>query len=332
MSEKNTRLEDLGEDKIIELLLYKMHKYYPRKSRLPIGDDAAEIEDTGIVVSIDGYSLAFSKYEWEDWSDWGWRAVISSISDLIAKGARPLGIMVSIGLEKNTSQVVLEKIYEGIRQAIETYNLYLLGGDTNASMEKAWITVASIGKAVAPPIPRDGAKKGDYVYTTLKNGGYGISGLIWEIYKKYNASPRDSVGIDIKLRPEVPIEFLQLVKKIPINASIDVSDGLSKSLHLLSIASNVKITVTDIPSFPSRELVVLAEKEKIDVRECVLFGGEDYEVVFTSPANPQFVEEECKKTGIRCMNIGKITDEGKGVFWASGKRIDYGGYDQFRGY
>uniref|UniRef100_A0A7J3ZKQ7 Thiamine-monophosphate kinase n=1 Tax=Fervidicoccus fontis TaxID=683846 RepID=A0A7J3ZKQ7_9CREN len=324
-------LQELGEDRVVEWLTEKTSHVYPKKSRLPLGDDAAEIDDTGIIVSIDGYSLAYSKYEWEDWSDWGWRSVVSSISDLVSKGARPVGVLVSIGLERTTELDVLDKVYDGILDALERYEVYLLGGDTNASTEKAWISVASIGFATTKPIPRSGARSGDKVYTTLKNG-YGLSGLIWKLYTSTGLNPREVLGSRAILRPEVPLEFLEVVKKVRVTASVDVSDGLSKSLYLIAGASKKKIVVRMLPGLPDAFLESTAIRYGISVRDCVLYGGEEYETVFTSPEGPDVVLRACEEAGLECAYLGDVVEGEATVVSHDGRKIDYGGYDQFRGY
>jgi len=281
-------------------------------------------------LTIDGYSADFSKYPWEPWSDWGWRSVVSSISDLICKGARPVGVLVSIGLERGTDVSVLEEIYHGISEALDEYGLYLIGGDTNASSERGWISVASIGFAASKPIPRSGAEVGDYVYTTLKNGGYGLSCLVWRIYSQAGVDPRSVLGEGAKLRPRVPIEFLELLREVKVTASIDVSDGLSKSLHLVAAASRKAIVLERLPSLPSAEHEEAAAKYGVDPAECVLYGGEEYETVFTSPDGPGKVLEACEKLGLKCMLLGRVVGEGPAVKLADGSEVEYGGYDQFK--
>ena len=321
------KLSELGEDYIVDRILEWIEGYYPRDSKIPLGDDAYDIPASNLIMSIDGYSLRYSKYEWENWSDWGWRAVTSAVSDLICKGARPYGVSISLGLNSGYSFRVIRDLYSGILEAVKHYGIYLLGGDTNASVEEGWITVSAIGIKGDKVLTRFGASVGDYIYTTLENG-YGLSGLIWNLYKKYGVSPRESIGIDLRLRPRSPLRFVELIPEIQISSSIDVSDGLAKSLYILAERNGVSINIDRIPD-PNPFVRDIAPKEGIDIDKCVLYGGEDYEVIFTSPINPETVLEVSSSIGLKVIYIGRVI-EGSGDVFYRGKLIEYGGWDQFK--
>ena len=320
-------LYELGEDYIVETILGWMGRYYPPKSRMPIGDDAYDIPNSNILMSIDGYSLKYSKYGWESWADWGWRAVTSAVSDIVCKGAKPYGVAISLGLNKNLDFKIVEDLYRGVFEAIESYEIYLLGGDTNASDEEAWITVSAVGLMGSKIITRSNASPGEYIYTTVENG-YGLSGLIWNLYRKYRASPRESIGVDIRLRPRSPIKFVELAGQIDISSSIDVSDGLIKSLYLLAVSSKVSVSLDKLPK-ANKYVEEYGPGEGVDVEECIFYGGEDYEIIFTSRQSPDEVLDTAFKIGLECMYIGRVL-EGDGRVIFKGKEIRYKGWDQFK--
>ena len=324
---KGKPLSTLGEDYIVETILKWTGKYHPPDSQTPPGDDAYDIPNSNLILSIDGYSLEYSKYEWEEWGDWGWRAITSAISDLVCKGAKPYGVALSLGLNRNLDFNVLEDLYRGVFEALEAYGVYLLGGDTNASMEEAWVTVSAVGLKGDKVLTRFKASPGEYIYTTLENG-YGLSGLIWNLHRKYGASPKESVGVDIRLRPKSPVRFVELASQIDISSSVDVSDGFIKSLYLLATSSRVSISLENMPK-ANKYVEEYGPREGIDVKECIFYGGEDYEVIFTSKLEPDKVLETTSKIGLECMYIGRVL-EGDGKVYLNGKEISYGGWDQFR--
>jgi len=320
-------LSELGEDYIVESILRWMEKYYPKKSLTPLGDDAYDIPGSKLLMSIDGYSMRYSKYDWEAWADWGWRAVTSAVSDIVCKGAKPYGVAISLGLNRSLSFNIVKDFYRGVFEALETYGIYLLGGDTNATPEEAWVTVSAVGIKGGKVLTRFKASPDEYIYTTLENG-YGLSGLIWNLYKKYGASPKDSIGVDIRLRPRSPVKFVDLVGKIDISSSVDVSDGFIKSLYLLAVSSGVSISLETIPK-ANQFVERYGPREGIDIRECIFYGGEDYEVIFTSKLEPETVLDEASSIGLECMYIGRVV-QGKGKIYFMEREVRYGGWDQFK--
>lgn len=324
---ENKPLYELGEDYIVESILRWMERYYPPESKTPLGDDAYDIPGSKLIMSIDGYSLKYSKYGWEDWGDWGWRAVTSAVSDIVCKGAKPYGVAISIGLNRSLDFKIIKDFYKGVFEALEAYDIYLLGGDTNASQEEAWVTVSAVGIKGDNVLTRFKASPGEYIYTTLENG-YGLSGLIWNLYRKYGASPKESIGVDIRLRPRSPVKFVELASQIDISSSIDVSDGFIKSLYLLATSSKVSIDLENIPK-ANQYVEEYGSREGVDIRECIFYGGEDYEVIFTSRVEPDEILDIASRIGLECMYIGRVR-EGDGKVYLDGKEVGYGGWDQFK--
>ena len=317
------KLKDIGETGALEKIFEIVRELYPSE-KLPLGDDASYIESHNLVLSIDGYSALKSKYPWETWRTWGWRAVVASISDLIAKGARPIALLVSIGLPSEYEYSVLEDIMNGVAEAVREHKLVFAGGDLNSSVKDPWIDVASIGELVLPePIARRGAKPGDNVYTTLVNG-YGVNGFIVKAYYKGIAGFEDRVG---EVKPRAVREFLGIAARIKPSASIDVSDGLLKSLWLLASSSSVRIDLEKLPDNPQAE--ELCRYYGIDYQEAILEGGEEYEIIFTTPVEPSEVYSVCREEGAECMFLGKVEAGEPGVFFGNSK-LEVKGWDQFK--
>ncbi len=317
------KLKEIGEAGALKRIFKIVEPVYPGNN-LALGDDASYIKSHNLVMSIDGYSAIKSKYPWESWRTWGWRAVVASISDLIAKGAKPIAVLVSVGLPGEYEYSVLEDIMYGVVEAVYKHNLLFAGGDLNSSIKDPWIDVASIGELVLDkPIPRSNIKPGDKVYTTLANG-YGVNGFVLKAYYKGARGFESKIGI---IKPRAVMEFLKIALRIKPSASIDVSDGLLKSLWLLAESSRVRISLIKLPE--NTHVESLCKEYGVDCREAILEGGEEYEIIFTSKLEPNEVYRVCRDEGVKCMLIGEAESGEPGVFLGDSK-LELKGWDQFR--
>lgn len=318
-------MSNLSEREIIELFIDKFGKVYSPGKYLGLHDDAGEVVDD-LLFNIDGYSSFNSKYPWENWEDWAWKTVVGSITDLIAKGAVPLALGFSVGLPKNEElPIIVDELARGLREACERYNLRVIKADTNRSLGDVWLNIATIGKLkITVPIPRSGLENENYVYTTLING----FGRLSAIYKSYLIGKINfEKARELYRRPEAPIKFLELLEKITVNSSMDLSDGLAYSLGTIARESGLSILLEDIPK-PNNELEFLFNEE-IEAEKEVLYGGEEYEIVFASRNDPSTVLSICENIGIKCFYLGRaLKTVVKGVFY-KGETIALSGWEHF---
>ncbi|AFH42951.1 thiamine-monophosphate kinase [Fervidicoccus fontis] len=323
---RSDKLSSVGEIKAIERLLKQYKAFYRKDFCFPIDDDVQAFYNCKISIKIDGYCEKYSRYPWERWSNWGWRAITGTVSDLYAKGYTPFGVVYSLGLPKNFPLSKLEDISIGIKKAMREYDLSFLGGDLNVSYKYAWIDVAALGTHSTSYIfPRSGAKAGDLVFTTLVNG-YGTSSLLFFAYKNrlWNKLPREFLNYT----PRAVKEFPLVSKAIKVNSSIDSSDGLAKSLWILAKSSNVVIHIDNIPIHG--KVISYLKNFNLNIEEFALYGGEEYEVIFTTSEKEDRVIRVCKSAGIECIKIGKViekSDKPKIIF--NNREIKPEGWDQF---
>lgn len=313
----------VSERAIIRRIVSELGEVYSPGSRLSREDDAGEALE-GVLLNIDGYSEKGSRYPWESLEDWGWKAVVASITDLLAKGARPLAIAVSLGVPPSASPDDVAMVARGIREACVTYGLKVVKGDVNRSEEGAWIDVAALGVLVGPrPVPRQGAEEGDFVYTTLVNG-YG------KPYGVYRLLLRGAVGLEeakrICARPKAPVGFLEVLKEARVKAATDVSDGLAFSLYSLAVEGGVTIELKTLPEVAGEVLRLYESREELELY--VLYGGEEYEIVFVSDELPGKVTEVCERAGTRCVWIGSVK-KGEGRVTLKGLPLRLLGWDHF---
>ncbi len=320
---KNAKLRDLGEKKVIETILE-----YVDEGNYDLGkdDDIAIVQ--GIALKIDGFSIYNSMLPWNSFYDMGWKASTMVASDLIAKGVRPLAIVVSIGAPGSTPIDNIVDIIRGVRDSAHYYNMLFVGGDTNAARTDIWIDASGIGVPIGKVISRRGATCGDYVMVT---GLFGLTGAAFHAYRSgYDTTllrERYPEIITATRRPRAPLYFLKLVEEYGycISSSTDVSDGLAFSLNQIAFKNNVAIHIKNLPLHNEAEKY--AREVGVDPYILALYGGEEFEVLFT-------IREECKsiiKELVEKYDVKMIgsVKEGQGVYYRS-KRVEPIGWDHFK--
>ena len=317
------KLYDLGEKKVIETILQ-----YVDEGDYDLGkdDDIAVVQ--GIALKIDGFSVYNSMLPWNSFYDMGWKASTMVASDLIAKGVRPLAIVVSIGAPGSTLIDDIVDIIRGVRDSAHYYNMLFVGGDTNAARTDIWVDASGIGVPVGNVISRKGAAHGDYVAVT---GLFGLTGAAFHAYRSsYNIELLREKYPEIIMatrRPSAPLYFLKLVEEYGhcISSSTDVSDGLAFSLNQIASKNNVAIRIESLPLHS--EVEKYAREVGVDPHLLALHGGEEFEVLFTIRGEcKSIIRELVEKYDVKI--IGSVI-KGQGVYYGS-KRIEPIGWDHFR--
>ena len=234
-----------------------------------IGDDCAYLKDLNIVISQDSLveDIHF-KRKWCTPYQLGYKSVTVNISDILASGAKPLYISISLSLPNNINEEFIKDFYNGAKSALN--GSIIVGGDITGSSDKIFISIAAIGSTADRNISsRKNAKKGYYIIT---KGLYGSSAAgLNELY----TNNKNKELIKAHLEPTVDFKFSQTVSTIVKEeyAMMDTSDGLADALFKIAEASNVKIVV---------DYNKIARLPNID-KDKVLFGGEDYNLIAAIP-------------------------------------------------
>ncbi len=322
-------LSEAGEHKAIPIILGVLAAQWKCPELRP-GDDASclSAEYSNLLLKIDGYSIKSSMLPWMSLYDVGWKAVTAVASDLIAKGGKPLAFTVSIGLRGSRKISELLALILGVANSARTHGAWLLGGDTNSSQADEWIDVAGVAHAnrVIPCKPRED----DIVVVTRGRIGYG--GVVLDVIRRGVKLDSNKYSIIIKetKNPIARLEFLDIVDKLAncITASTDVSDGLSYSLYTLSLKANRIINLEEVPVEPC--VVNYAIENNLDPIQLALYGGEEYEIVFTVSKTCLKDLEEFINKGVVAV-IGKVTTtRGVGVKYRDNP-IQLRRWDQFKG-
>ncbi len=321
------KLRQLGELRVRGLVVNALKR--SGKSLLEIGlDDASAVrcEAPAIVVNIDSFVESTDKPPSMKWDDAGRKAVIGALSDLVAKGAKPCYVVVSLCLPAEFEVKDLKLILKGFNTAAEESGCEIVGGDINSS-EDAIITVAALGFAEPDNIiPRSGTMPGDLVGVTGEFG-WTYLGLKVAMGMIDLPEPYRQMAIDWVNRPRLHLKEGLILSQHKLAVScIDSSDGLAASLYELSIASKVGFMVERLPI--SKSLEEAAKISGISVEDAVFYGGEEYNLVFTvKPTAKKLLEEIFGRHGLKVYWIGKAVEDG-GV-WYRGEKLRYG-WEHFR--
>lgn len=243
------------------------------------------------------------------------KAVAMCVSDFAAKGVRPDSFMVSIGLSRGVTRSQVRELSLGLRDASREWDLKLIGGDTGEAAELT-VNCAMLGFADGY-VKRVGARVGDAVVAT---GPFGYPPAGLEILRGAKATPgfrRKAVRSVLKPTPNLR---LGLALASYWTASLDSSDGLARSLHILSKASRVGIEIRRLPT--GRGVNEFAASNGLDASRLVLEGGEEYVVVGTMrQSRVRAAAEVARKNGGELLELGRVTGRKEGVRLRSGGTV-----------
>jgi thiamine-monophosphate kinase len=251
------------------------------------GDDAAVVRADGVVItSVDGFvegvhfRLATTSLE-----DLGHKCLAAALSDLAAMGAGPGEAYLAIGLPRNVAEREVLELVTGAERLAAELGVTICGGDLTRSAE-LFLAVTVVGHAdsEASLVGRDGARPGDFVGVTGDLGG-SAAGLVL-LERKGHGLPLE-VGerlIERHRRPQPRLGAGRELAQAGVTAMLDVSDGVASDAVRLAEASGVALEL-NLDLLPLDEGVdAVAESVGKTGPELAATGGEDYELLFTAPA------------------------------------------------
>lgn len=228
-----------------------------------------------------------------DAADVAWKLMSVNLSDLAAKGARPMGVVLGFMLGDDQWD---RRFAEGLRAVLAHYDVPLLGGDTVSNRgDKRALGMTAIGAASHTPVPaRSGAQPGDVVYVTGTLGD-ALAGFEMAEVGLEGASALMSAYH----RPIARLAEGQALAPL-VSAMMDVSDGLLLDAERLASASKVAITI-DLASIPLSAAYKQQRSDSLDSRMQAASWGDDYQLLFTAPAE---VKLPIPATAVGQVNTG----------------------------
>jgi len=250
----------------------------------------------------------------------GWMSVAVNLSDIASKGAKPLGILMAMGLPPDTELDFLEAIIKGMDDCARKFNTHILGGDTDSHDELTMTGTAlgSIKKKLL--VQRNGAKTGDLVCVT---GNLGTAGAaIMSLEKSISVEPKLLKAL-FEPAPRIN-EGMALAGTCAVSSMMDISDGLALSLHDIGGASNVGFKIYEDRLPVIAEVTDLLEGDEL--LQAVVYTGGDFELLFTIPPDKLgIVRSACPLTVIgEVINDGIFIQRAGGIEELKGK-----GYEHF---
>lgn len=314
------KVSELGEFPLIDRVVTES-TFNPSRLVAGVGDDAAvEQTTTGkYLVSTCDMLVEGVHFLRDAITPWqlGYKAVAVNLSDVAAMGGEPTGILISVGIPADTEVEFIEEMYRGIKSICREFRVNLLGGDTVSSPGGFVLNVTALGE-VEPEllVRRSGAKPGDAVFVTGVLGD-SAAGLQTILYSDL-LLPEKIVGLVRKkhLTPVPRVREGRLLAESGLVTSMnDISDGLASEVNEIARASQVgaEIIASQVPiSTETKQVAAVIGRDPL---ELAIYGGEDYELVFTCPS-PKVAELE--KTfyqvfGRGLYRVGTVVEPCQGV-------------------
>jgi thiamine-monophosphate kinase len=297
-----------GELALIEAIRRRAAQTGSPALRLGIGDDCA------ILTPPPGHELLVTtdlslegrhfRRDWHPARSIGHRTLARGLSDLAAMGAQPLAAFLSLALPRSlaANRRWLSGFLDGLLALAAEHGVPLAGGDTSESADDHILAdIVLLGTAPAgTALRRSGARPGDAIYVTGYLGGAAAElEQLGRDSKFFRSAQADGRHPHLFPHPRLATG-LALRQRGLATACIDLSDGLSTDLAHLCTASGVaaEIHLAALPLSP-----LLRAAKPAAARNTALHGGEDYELLFTAPANAVMPRT---LGGARLRRIGQI--------------------------
>ena len=298
-------------------IIEKYLKPLAPKEALGLADDAAVFDVPSgfeIVIAADAISSGIHFLGNETGDLVASRLLRTNLSDMAAMGALPKYYLITGGLPKSAPQNFVKDFCERLGLEQKQFSVALLGGDSIAQKNDITYSMTMIGLVKKGQyLRRAGAKSGDDIYVsgTLGDGALFLKHKENEHFKEKFSRPMPRIELGQKL--------VGLA-----TACIDVSDGLCQDLgHLVS---NAEVKIDAVPISDA------APQHKSEYIDAALYGGDDYELLFTAPGDAELqIKRLEKELDLRITKIGRVKSEGGIVLNNNGElqKPKKAGYNHF---
>ena len=317
MNEK--RQAPSGEERLIGRLFRPIAKH---PGALGLMDDAARITPSAghdLVLTVDALVAGVHFFADDPADAVAKKSLRVNLSDLAAKGAQPLGALLSLSIPATAGDEWLEAFARGLGEDCDQFQCPLLGGDMTRTPGALTISITAVGSVPSGKmVERKGARTGDLVVVT---GTIGDAALGLRLRRAPDNMPFAQLDGAAKahlreryLLPQPRLALAEALRECA-SAAMDISDGLAGDLAKLAAASGVaaSIEAARVPLSPAARAAIAADEGLI---ETVLSGGDDYEIVAAVAENRlAALREAAVKAGIGLMTIGRI-ETGGGIHLA----------------
>lgn len=271
-------------------------------------------------------------------ADIAFKALAVNVSDLIAKGAKPLVWQLALGLPQAPGRTWLQGLVSGFAEMQEVCGIRLSGGDLVRMPGPLTLSITAIGSVpVGRMVRRGGGRAGDHIFVTgtIGDAALGLevrrgsaTAASWRLDEPGRAFLRQRY-----LRPELRhgagAPLLELA-----SAAMDISDGLDLDVRRMCAAAGLGGQI-DARAVPLSSAAATILRQDPSLLHTVLTGGDDYEVLAAiPPASAAVFEARCRAAGVAVTRIGSLTGPGDPVriIGPGDTPIESvgGGYDHFQ--
>jgi thiamine-monophosphate kinase len=238
------------------------------------------------------------------------KALRVNLSDLAAKGARPLGFLLTLALPADWRDEWLAVFAEGLHADVLAFQCPLIGGDTVATPGPLTLSVTAIGAVAQGRMPRrTGVRPGDRLYVTGTIGDAAL-GLKVRLGRGPDIPQADKAFLlDRYLKPQPRLALIGAMAAYA-TGGMDVSDGfvgdLTKMLDVSGVTASVSLD--RIPLSPAARAAIAADP---DLFEVAATGGDDYELLASAPLESAAAfEAAAAAAGVPLSFVGDAVEGG----------------------
>jgi len=250
-----------------------------------------------------------------------------NLSDLAAKGARPLGFLLSVALPTGSGEAWLAAFAAGLAEDAAHYGCPLYGGDTDHTPGPISVSIFAFGAVPrGKMVHRSTARSGDCIVVTGTIGDSAI-GLKLRgdrtLARRWGLAAAAAAELEDRYLLPRPRNALADAILQYASAAIDVSDGVAGDLAKLCRASSVAADI-DVARMPLSDAARAAIAAEPALLETALTGGDDYEIVLTlAPQKLTAFRAAAEAAGVATTEIGRM-QAGEGMrFLQDGKTLTF---------
>ena len=305
-----------GEEAIVRVLA-PLAAGYP--GAFALKDDCALITPrpgTELVLKTDPVAEGVHFLTEDAPEDIAWKALAVNVSDLAAKGARPLGYLMALSFPEAPAMAWLTGFAAGLAEAQASFGCHLIGGDTDRRPGPITITITAIGEVGQGGMVRRGtARAGDAVFVsgTLGDAALGLRlRRDPSLAAAWGLAPEEAEHLRCRyVRPQPRLALGDTLRR-HASAAMDLSDGLAKDLARMCAASGcaARVRVADLPLSPGAARALATDPALV---RSIVAAGDDYEVLAAVPAaQAAAFRSDAEAAGVAVTQIGTMAS-GTGV-------------------
>jgi thiamine-monophosphate kinase len=329
------RVESEGD--LIETYLVPLAKAF--SGAFDLQDDAALLTVPAghdLVVTSDPVVSGVHFFADDRPEDIAWKALAVNMSDLAAKGAKPLAYMLTLALPEAPEVDWIKSFAAGLEEAQQAFGCHLAGGDTDRTPGPLAIGITAMGIVKTGTfVKRRSAEAGDHVFVTGTLGDAALGLALRRDRSHFGPRLADDARdflIRRYLRPEPRLALRHSLQRYA-SAALDISDGFLKDLRRLAGTNGIEVVFAELPASNAAQNVM--DVNQAAAIDAILGGGGDYELLAAVPErSAEAFASDAARTGIEVKDIGVLRPHtGIMVVGDTGTAVEAkrSGYDHLEG-